>query len=192
MPKQSLKHRYLTGTATTEQVEALVALAQEPEFSWKEAIEATGVGYSRGWLIVRTAFLEANAPELITPMADMLKAEAAKGKSSDDFVLWFAHRIVVPMRDDHQLSWGEISVRLQIPENRVRKFYRGSSVKKDKGLRIGKGGRFAYDDMALYQGNMQKEGAYIPVEQKMRPKPEQCLNYQPPAKVRKARTRTAK
>src|ERR1041385_5358523 len=113
----TLKHTALVGTV--EDVSGFLKAADRlnvhvfsPERGggWKALLEETGVGYSRGWLILRTADLEANAPELITPMSEMLAEQAAKGKDTESFVAWFAHRIVVPMRDDQALSWGEISV----------------------------------------------------------------------------------
>ena len=190
-----MKYTALVGTATADQVKRLVVLSQgEDEQGWKALIEATGIGYSRGWLLARTAYLERTAPELITPMSEMLTEAQKDGAKSEEWVKWFAHRIVVPMRDDAQLSWGEISVRLQIPESRVRKFYKGDSDKKDLGLRIGKGGRWAYDDPTLYLDNRVKEGAYIPKTVVGRPKVEELMNYKAPEapKVRKPRTRKGK
>lgn len=127
----------------------------------------TPIGYSRGWLIVRRAYLEQNHKAALVTLP----------KGDDDATAYKRHQIVVEMRDGQQLSWGEIAVRLGVPESRVRAMYRHNGIKKDLGLRIGKGGRYAYDDPTLYRDNRKREGAHIPLEKKGRPRVEELLNF---------------
>lgn len=195
---------FITEKATAEEVEALLKVAlplmgESGRIPWAQVEAATGIGYSRGWLIVRYAYLAKNAPALLVDWkpayeaalkqaTDAGQADAFLAKETDEkgeaipgAVSAGERRVLSPivhdLRDAKALSWGEISVRMAIPESRVRKFYRASGAKKDKGLRIGKGGRFAYSDPTLYLDNRKLEGAQIPVDLKGRPTPEKLLNF---------------
>ncbi len=127
------------------------------------------IGYSRAWLIVRRAYLEVNEPSALVTLptnADAVKQQLAQSK------------VIVPMRNEAQLSWGEIAVRCGKPESHCRKVYTKTPGMKDLGLRIGKGGRFAYDEPEFYLEHRKGEGAHIPNDGsvKGRPKVEQLLN----------------
>lgn len=130
------------------------------------------IGYSRAWLIVRRAYLEVHDPKALVT----LPARTADKDASDR--AW--SKIVSPMRIDQLLSWGEIAVRCGVPESKVRKVFKDTGAKKDLGLRIGKGGRFAYDEPEFYLEHRRKEGAEIPSDLKVRPKVEELLNAKDP------------
>lgn len=150
---------------------------------WAKVEEEAGtdVGYSRGWLVVRWAYLAQNDPNKLFDLSghtseEFKRATAAGNESSFD-AKSVLQQVVIRMRDEENLSWGEIAVRLGIPESRVRSAYRHNGIRKDLGLRIGRGGRFAYDAGELYTENRRKEGAHIPLDMKAKPKVEQLLNY---------------
>lgn len=67
------------------------------------------------------------------------------------------------LRDERQLSWGEISVRLGVTEGRARKLYAESGTLSE-GQRIGKGGRWLGNDQELYSDVLQPTGTKISVE----------------------------
>lgn len=126
------------------------------------------IGYSRAWLIVRRAWLEMNDPKSLT------KLPAATGDKDATNRAW--SKVISPMRDEQQLSWGEISVRVGVPESKIRTCYRATGAKKDLGLRIGKGGRFAYGEPEFYLEHRKDEGAQIPSDLKGKPAVEQLMN----------------
>lgn len=174
---------------------------------YKAIEEATGVNYNRGWLLVRQAWLAMNQPQVLVDLkplaaeaaAHQAKAEqdllrqAAKAKNDKDAEHFqrlaataaydFARHVVGPqvreLRMQGEISWGEISVRLNLPESTCRNGFNKVSDRKDRGLRIGKGGRFAYGDPTLYLDNRKKEGAHIAITFKMRPRPEDLMNFKP-------------
>lgn len=144
----------------------------------------TDIGYNRGWLVVRYEWLKANDPAKLVPARELMAKgtlEAAKAGNSQSYDVTRAvlAPLVAGLKDGDQQSWGEISVRLGLPEGLCRKAYRATDAKKDRGVRNGKGGRFAFDDGTLYQDNRKKEGAWIPTEVKGRPAVEQLLNFVP-------------
>ena len=148
------------------------------KWSAVEAAGATEIGYSRGWLILRRAWIEANAPELLVDTASLTAAALAKHGSEYDLNKHVIEPVAADLRDRQALSWGEIAVRLGMPESRVRKAYTKAGVKKDVGLRIGKGGRFYGSDPTLYLDNMKTEGAWVPTTIKgRRPTASECLNF---------------
>lgn len=126
------------------------------------------IGYSRAWLIVRRAYLEQFQPKALVT----LPARTADKDASDR--AW--SKVVSPMRTDQLLSWGEIAVRCGVAESKVRKVFKDTGAKKDLGLRIGKGGRFAYDEPEFYLAHRKAEGAEVPSDLKGKPAVEQLLN----------------
>lgn len=126
------------------------------------------IGYSRAWLIVRRAYLE------VHQKSALVQLPARKGDKDADDRAW--SKVVSPMRTDEALSWGEIAVRCGQPESKVRKVFKDTGAKKDLGLRIGKGGRWAYDEPEFYLEHRKAEGAEIPSDLKGRPKVEQLMN----------------
>ena len=188
---------------------ALPLMAENGRIPWSKVEAATGIGYSRGWLIVRRAYLEQNHPNLLVDAQGLMATALKQAQDAGTEGEFASHeggelknvtngerRILSPivhkLREDTSISWGEIAVRLGMPESKVRKLFRASGAKKDLGLRINKGGRFAYSDPTLYLENRKAEGAQIPVDLKGRPKAEQLLNFQadeaPVKKVNRART----
>jgi hypothetical protein len=165
--------------------------------------------YSRVWLILRRDYLERNEPGLLVnadqlvheslalAIAEHRETEWRTGKGMPNGERRVLQPIVTELRTA-LCSWGEISVRLGIPESKVRTAFKGGThaEPKDKGLRIGKGGRWAYDDPTLYLEHRRVEGAKIPGDLSGRPKPEQLLNYvkeeAKPKPVRKPRAAKAK
>ena len=137
------------------------------------------IKYSRAWLIVRRAFLELNSPKSLVTLPTV--TEAPEGSTVKEATNRAWSKVITPMRDTDGLSWGEISVRVGVPESKIRTCYRATGAKKDVGLRIGKGGRFAYASPELYLEHRKLEGAQIPAELKGRPAVEQLLNATNPA-----------
>lgn len=126
------------------------------------------IKYSRAWLILRRAWLEANSPKLIVKVSDAAKAKAQKTYGDVD-PKWLERHVYGPivqdLHDEQGCSWGEIMVRMGLSEGVVRKSYEAcDGLKRTVGLRTGKGGRFAADRPDLYQENRKAEGAYVPNE----------------------------
>lgn len=186
---------FATAKTNAEDVHNLIEqgvehMREDGTINWKDLPEAVRphdqggsgpIGYSRGWLIVRRAWAERH--NLVEELPKDANASYERIKQT---------KVVNRMRNDQQLSWGEISVRLGIPESRVRALYRANDTKQDKGLRIGKGGRFAFDDGNLYRDNRKKEGAWIPLEVgRRKPSVQELLNFvdQGEAKSDKRRAR---
>lgn len=164
---------FATANTPADQVDTLIRTGLEAcdasgEIDWTQVDSGT-IKYSRAWLIVRRAWIEENAPDLLVTLTDRLGLDQAEGVREHG-------RIVQGLREQ-ALSWGEIAVRVGRPESYVRSAFKAVGGAKDVGLRIGKGGRFAYGDPTLYLDNMKVEGAMIPADLKGRPAPEQCLNY---------------
>jgi hypothetical protein len=190
---------FITNNMTTDEAEALVALAlplmdESGRIPWAKVEDATGIGYSRGWLIVRRAYLEAYQPELVVDtnvlIAEALAHFTEAGKATEfNPVKDGLGKIAEHYRDDLSLSWGEIAVRFGIPESRVRAAYKSLGAKKDRGLRIGKGGRWVYDAQELYEDNRKAEGAQIPTDIARKPKVEELLNYDAEGRTIKERAR---
>lgn len=167
---------FSTEETPAAEVSALLALTAElapdagSELNWAELQNACpNIGYSRGWLIARRFQLEQHSPEVCERLS---KAGAKDEETQRAHGKKFHHA-----RMNLQLSWGEIAVRFGVPESYVRSCFKKAGVEKDLGLRIGKGGRFAYGDPTLYLDNRKAEGAQIPVDIKGRPQVEQLLNY---------------
>ena len=130
------------------------------------------IGYSRAYLIVRRAYLEMHdAGSLVTLPTHPDPVQQQRKQANAVQALRY------PKSGDPGLSWGDISIVVGLPESRVRKIFRNGETRKDLGLRIGKGGRFAYGDPTLYLENRKVEGAEIPIDLKGRPTPEMLLNF---------------
>lgn len=196
-----MSNPFITKECTAEDAAKLVAVGvpmmADLKVPWAKIEEAAGteVGYSRGWLVVRWAYLAQNEPDTLVDTAAYISGQFKKaetdGKSGEFDPKSALQQLVIRMRDSEGISWGEIAVRLQMPESRVRSAYRHNGIRKDLGLRIGKGGRFAYDAGELYTDNRRKEGAQIPITLKAKPKVEELLNYVPAAGTSNAKARKA-
>ncbi len=185
-----MSNPFITEKCDAAQAEKLIEaglplMEGDGKVPWAKVEEAAGesVGYSRGWLVVRWEYLNRNQPGLLVDttklISDAFKQATKDGKSGDFNEKTVLQAKVIELRDVEALSWGEIAVRMQIPESRVRAAYRHNGVRKDLGLRIGKGGRFAYGAGELYTDNRKKEGAQIPLDLKRVPKVEELLNFVP-------------
>lgn len=190
---------FATANTPEDEVQALIAFGAESDGTYHRATAdhaqiSPSIKYSRAWLIVRRAYLEAKEPNLLV---DLKKAErdefpADKAASKDEVTRRVVSPIVSKLRDDERLSWGEIAVRVGISEAQVRSAYRATGNKKDIGLRIGKGGKFAYSDPTLYADHRASAGAHIPVDLKGRPDVTDLLNADDPAKQAPAKKPRAK
>jgi hypothetical protein len=136
-----------------------------------QAHHPDGPKYSRAWLLVERALMQALEPQaMIDVDAEIAAAKAAwnglpaKVKEANPFDSKAIQNVIIRRcRLEDGDSWGRISVRMNIPENRVRSLFRNGGALRDKGLRIGKGGRWLMDDQDLYQAHRIKEGAAIDV-----------------------------
>jgi hypothetical protein len=133
------------------------------------------IGYSRAWLIVRRAWLEVNQPKSVVTLPVVDASKLADGDNLKDATNRAWAKVIQPLRDEG-ISWGEISVRVGKPESKVRACFKATGNRKDLGDRIGKGGRFAYDEPEFYLEHRRQEGAHIPTDLKGKPKVEQLLN----------------
>jgi len=177
---------FATSTTPTAEVARLVdnldqfVSADGEVLAAQVAQAGISIKYSRAWLILRRAWLEANQKSALVTIS-VAKRNAAEKKFAATNPDWELRHVfgpeVVKLRMNDELSWGEISVRLGIPESKVRSaFKKAEGARKDVGLRIGKGGRFAYGDPTLYLEHRASEGAHIPVDYKGRPSVEVLLN----------------
>lgn len=137
------------------------------------------IGYSRAWLIVRRAWLEVHNPKSLVVLPTVDAAKVAEGDTLKDATTRAWSKLVQPMRAEG-CSWGEIAVRCGKPESKIRACYRATGSHKDLGDRIGKGGRFAYDEPEFYLEHRRAEGAHIPTDLSGKPKVEQLLNAKDP------------
>ena len=176
MPTTTIPTTSLFATKDTpaDEVRTLIKLGLELAGSTGTVAQSqldgkTSIKYNRGWLIVRRAWLEVNAPELLV---EVPAQRADEPKAAYEVRVG---RMLVELRSAG-MSWGELAVRVGKPENWVRHCFNLGGNQKDKGLRIGRGGRYAYDDPSLYVAHRVHDGAIIPVELKGRPSPEQLVN----------------
>lgn len=69
------------------------------------------------------------------------------------------------LRDDQQLSWGQITVRLGLTgETAARNLYKQGTGVLSEGQRIGKGGRWLGNDQELYRDELNPTGTRIDVK----------------------------
>lgn len=109
----------------------------------KAILEATKLNYSQAWYYIRSHELR---------QAGLLEKGTITGK-----------RVVELRGEDH--SWGEIAVRCQMAESKIRRMYTEATELKSQGQRIGKGGRFYYgpvDGYPLYEDVLKPTGTQIP------------------------------
>lgn len=157
------------------------------------------IGYARGWLIVRRAWLIANRPSALVDAQGAVAAARAKATKENKLSDFDENKVLGPimvdLKDAQQLSWGEIMCRTDLTEGKCRKAYSSMAGKKDLGIRNGRGGRFAYDEPTLYLDNRKAEGAHIPSDfGAKRPAPEQLMNFRAkdaPAPAKKATAKKA-
>lgn len=189
MSKVTFTSIFATDHTSAEDIQKLIEIglplmSDSGKVAWSKIEEATGINYSRGWLIVRRAYLEANLPNLIIDTVGLVSKATQAAIEADRLGEFSADRDVIADLATElramSLSWGEMAVRLGLPESKVRSCYKLKGGKKDLGLRIGKGGRHAYDDPTLYRANRKAEGAYIDPTMVRKPHEEELLNYVAP------------
>src|SRR4026209_182471 len=123
---------FITEKCTVEDAKALIAkglpqMNSDGRVPWSKVEEEAGtkVGYSRGWLVVRYAYLQKHNPQVLIPTSELLskafKQAEKEGNSGTYDERKVLSEVVVELRDVEQLSWGEIAVRMGIPESRVRR-----------------------------------------------------------------------
>jgi hypothetical protein len=61
-------------------------------------------------------------------------------------------------------SWGVIAVLADTTEGKVRNLFKEATGAKSQGQRIGKGGRWLYNEQGLYEGEFNKPGTTIPAD----------------------------
>jgi hypothetical protein len=134
---------------------------------------------TRYWLILRRAYLEAVSPKTLVTVSATKRAQVEKkfGDNPDWEERNLYGPIVVKLRLEDECSWGEIAVRMGLSESYIRSCFRkAEGHMKDRGLRIGKGGRPVFGALELYTEHRAAEGAQIPVDFKGRPHIEDLLN----------------
>jgi hypothetical protein len=184
----SMSSIFATKSTPAEQVAELVDnldhyVTPEGIIRTKE-VATQPIKYSRAWLILRRAYLEAHAPKLLEkelPAAQVAKIEKTHAATNPDWRLRFVTGPVVVRLHDEGCSWGEIMVRMGLNEGVVRKaFEKAQGDRKSVGLRTGKGGRFVGGRGDLYTENRQAEGAAIPLPLRVSEvEVEQLLNFEP-------------
>lgn len=107
--------------------------------AWPAILKATGLSHSQAEIAVLRASLPKDAFQPFSPEA------------------------VIALRQKGT-SWGEIAVRLSVPESRVRGAYKEATGKLSEGQRCGRGGRFLNADPDLYADVLQAPGTVIPKE----------------------------
>jgi hypothetical protein len=107
--------------------------------AWPAILKATGLSHSQAEIAVLRATLPKDAFEAFSPDACVRLRKSG-------------------------VSWGEIGVRLSVPESRVRSAYKEATGKLSEGQRIGRGGRFLNADPDLYADVLQAPGTVIPRE----------------------------
>lgn len=110
----------------------------------KAILAETGLNYSQAWYFIRSAELRATD-----------KLETGE----------ITPQVISDLRSAGH-SWGEVAVRCQLPESRIRKMFSEATGLKSQGQRIGKGGRFYYGPISgqpLYADTLKPTGTSIPV-----------------------------
>lgn len=123
----------------------LIKLRCTDGLKWKEVLAKQEIGYARGELIVFEHEFE---------QAKMKTIPATPEN-------------VVYLRTELGLSWGAIMVWCAAGEAVVRRAFKDGAKVHSDGQRVGKGGRWKFDDQALYVGELKPTGTDIPADQKL-------------------------
>lgn len=126
---------------TAEQLALLVSM-REDGAKWKTVLAETGLSHSKAEL----AFMEheAEAAEFVT--AELTPA------------------FVAYCRNDLRIGWGPIMVWTQSSEGKVRKAWEEATNVHSDCTRIGRGGRWKFDDPELYVGDLKPTGTQVDAE----------------------------
>ena len=149
---------------TTAILDSAILLRLEGQ-PWHEVLKETGLSHSQAerhefrfkmWLWATDKALVDGDWSVIKLPADDVKAGQVIAKARAQGI-----------------SWGVLGERCNTSESRVRKLFALATGTKSKGLRMGKGGRFAYDDEALYMDEIgvgtRRDGFSMSIEDKGRP-----------------------
>lgn len=117
---------------------------ESPE-PWKNVLVKTGVNHSLA--------------ELVDFEAQGRRAGLSPLAATPENVVW--------CRTERKLSWGLIAAWCQIPESKVRTLFKGLKGEHSDAQRIGKGGRWKFNDPELYTGDLKPTGTVIPADQKL-------------------------
>ncbi len=159
----------MKNASTTELAAAAARIAAGET---RKAVQAdTGLNYSQLWLYTRRQEVQGTSLDLaqVTTAATGGDAQAMSDLMMKIRVLrqpTFNRALNGELTEVKGVSWGEIAVRCNLPESRVRSLFLQQTGIKSEGQRIGKGGRYVTDDPALYQGNLRITGLAIPNETK--------------------------
>lgn len=128
----------------SEQYAVLVSMKEEGA-KWKAILSATGLSHSKAEL----AWMEHEAFEISDPPFEVEPL-------TPEFVAF--------ARNDLRIGWGPIMVWTQSSEGKVRKAWEAASATHSECQRIGRGGRFKFDDAELYVGELKPTGTPVPAE----------------------------
>lgn len=126
-----------------EQLATLLAL-KEDGAKWKAILKETGLSHSKAEL----AFMEHEAFE---------ESEFEVAELTPEFVAY--------CRNDLRIGWGPIMVWTQSSEGKVRKAWEAATNIHSDCTRVGRGGRFKFDDAELYVGELKPKGTFVDADQ---------------------------
>lgn len=125
-----------------DQLKKLISLKEDAQ-PWKAILKATGLSHSKAEL----AWMEHEA----FGQSNFTKAELTPA-------------FVAYARNDLRIGWGPIMVWTQSSEGKVRKAWEAATNSHSEATRIGRGGRFKFDDAELYVGELKPTGTTVPAE----------------------------
>lgn len=127
-----------------DQLKKLLAMKEAGE-KWKAILKATGLSHSKAEL----AFME---HEAFTQQDPPFKVVAL----TPEFVTY--------ARNVLGIGWGPIMVWTQSTEGSVRKAWEAATNTHSDCKRVGRGGRFKFDDQELYVGELKPHGTDVPAD----------------------------
>ena len=122
-----------------EELAQLIAL-REDGAKWKVVLKETGLSHSKAEL----AWMEHEAEQAGFKVVPLTSAFVAYG------------------RNDLKIGWGPIMVWTQSSEGKVREAWKQATNLHSDGQRVGRGGRFKFDEPELYVGELKPTGTDIP------------------------------
>lgn len=127
-----------------DQLKRLVAMKEEAA-KWADILKKTGLSHSKAELawMEHEAFVQSDPKFKVAPL-------------TGDFVAY--------ARTELGLGWGPIMVWTQSSEGSVRKAFKEATGTHSDGQRVGRGGRFKFDEPDLYVGELKPTGTDIPAD----------------------------
>lgn len=120
-------------------------LESEPRVPWKDVLAKVEINHSLA--------------ELVVFEAEGRRAGLKPLPATEANVSW--------CRVSQRLSWGLIAAWCQVPESKVRAFFKAGKGEHSDAQRIGKGGRWKFNDPELYVGDLKPTGTVIPAGAKL-------------------------